>query len=51
MIVFAFLAWFPMILGALWVLWDLARTEPVPVAPGQLIYDHATDTYVRIPWS
>ncbi len=33
------------------ILWDMHRTEPIPPAVPQYLYDHATGTYVCIPWT
>lgn len=45
---FAFLAWAPLIIGSLLILWDLARTEPIEPAK-RYSYDYRTDSYNTFP--
>ncbi len=44
-------SWGLVLIVSLLILWDLHRTEPVQVPVPRYLYDHATDSYIHIPWT
>lgn len=47
----ASVSWGLVVIASSWILWDLYRTEPIEPPAPRYIYDYATDSYVRIPWT